>query len=77
MKNHKHKILSRILFVIGVVSVVVVSYFLFAKFILRFRWQVMLITTTLCILSMMFSTVMKVRGYAEEEKDVETTNGEG
>ena len=77
MKNHKHKILSRILFVIGVVSVVVVSYFLFAKFILRFRWQVMLITTTLCSLSMMFSTVMKVRGYAEEEKDVETTNGEG
>ena len=77
MKNHKHKILSRILFVIGVVSVVVVSYFLFAKFILRFRWQVMLITTTLCILSMMFSTVMKVRGYAEKEKDVETTNGEG
>ena len=77
MKNHEHKILSRILFVIGVVSVVVVSYFLFAKFILRFRWQVMLITTTLCILSMMFSTVMKVRGYAEKEKDVETTNGEG
>ena len=77
MKNHKHKILSRILFVIGVVSVVVASYFLFAKFILRFRWQVMLITTTLCILSMMFSTVMKVRGYAEKEKDVETTNGEG
>ena len=77
MKNHKHKILSRILFVIGVVSVVVASYFLFAKFILRFRWQVMLITTTLCILLMMFSTVMKVRGYAEKEKDVETTNGEG
>lgn len=78
MKNHKHKILARILFVIGVVSVVVIPYFLFARFILKFRWQIMLITTTLCILSMMFSAVMDMKGYVKKkEEETKTNNEEG
>ena len=77
MKNHKHKILARILFVIGVVSVVVIPYFLFARFILKFRWQIMLITTTLCILSMMFNAVMDEKGYVKKKEETETNNEEG
>lgn len=72
MKNNKrNKLFYRILFIVGVVVIITVPYFLFAKLILKFRWEVMIICTTICIITMMTHCVLEMRGKNHKTSDDE------